>query len=707
MISGIACLLLVLWSAPLRYRIDIGHWDNISALDFHAQEFGAGTWFRWSKATSLITLAGVGAGDYWLEIQATAPAGTIATITIDDAPVYHMILQTRGFVPYRSPTIIHVPMRFGGNQLTIHVEHPSTQAQRELGIAVDDVRLIPVQWHWPDWWALFVSSIFIGLTLVWGRWWRIPAWLSVGLAIGVCGAVVVLRRGDAGYLLWQATLILGASWAIGIDLVSQRRWQPWGAISAVMVMLVMLYMSATVVFQPLWQLDIMLLVLAGLAKRRVWWRWIRPWRWWLLGVLMSALVCTGILGMAIVAIALFAIWHGRRQLPDTNRYHAVLSALYSIATVLDAWLTGRHAQIPALSAPRRVGLDVMRAFAIMSVLLGHASALYPYYPSIVTWLPHWFAYIGVECFFVLSGWLIGGLLIRHLDTWQSPQALALFLHRRWVRTLPTYWIVLGLVGVVGWGGATLGDFVPYLVFSQNIWQAHPPFLFVAWSLSIEEWFYLTAAIGLSGLAIWWRPATALRVILVVLITVPLLLRSWMALSDVPWEAGVRQLVPLRLDALAMGVVMVWWWQSRPRNGRWLQWVAVLGSVVVVVLFAMTYTQLDTPTWPRVVLLPLSTVAVACWLPGLARLEWSRWPMVTRAIQWLALISYPLYLLHTPWRLTVEGLFGNQGDTWWLDGFITIVYAVGAVWLAYRWHLLIERPLMQLRWRDDIDLIKKD
>ena len=257
------------------------------------------------------------------------------------------------------------------------------------------------------------------------------------------------------------------------------------------------------------------------------------------------------------------------------------------------------------------------------------------------------------------------------------------------------------MGVVGWGGATLGDFVPYLVFSQNIWQSHPPFLFVAWSLSIEEWFYLSTAVALSSLAIWWRPATALRIILLVLLTVPLFIRSGLALIDGElWEAGVRQLVPLRLDAIAMGVAMVWWWQSRPRAVWWLPWGAVMGSMAVIALFATTYTQLDTPTWPRVVLLPLTTLTVACWLPLLARLEWPRWPQVTRAIQWLALISYPLYLLHTPWRLTVEGLWGDQGASWWRDGLITLVYLLGSLWLAYRWHLLIERPLMQLRWRDE-------
>jgi peptidoglycan/LPS O-acetylase OafA/YrhL len=78
----------------------------------------------------------------------------------------------------------------------------------------------------------------------------------------------------------------------------------------------------------------------------------------------------------------------------------------------------------------------------------------------------------------------------------------------------------------------------------------------------------------------------------------------------------------------------------------------------------------------VVVLPLTTLTVACWLPWLADVEWSRWPRVTWAIQQLALISYPLYLLHTPWRLTVEGLFGGQGASWWHDSLLTLVYVAG-------------------------------
>jgi peptidoglycan/LPS O-acetylase OafA/YrhL len=694
-------VLMVIWSAPRTYRADIGRFDDAIVQGFYAPEVGSGTSFRWSEPHASISLAGVGAGDYLLDIQATAPVGTVATITVAGNPP-QMVQLRDGFVLYRLPSAIHVAWQWPPQplEITMTVAHPTTQAQRVIGIAVDDVRLIPRGWHGVDGVVLLQSLLLVLVLAALGRWLRIPAGWSMLMALLIVAGVVVVRRGDAANAVHMALLVIGCSWAIPPLLIRQRRYWVPIALCIASLLVVSLWWRGVVLWQPLWQTLALALTLSAITRRRLWWRWIRSWRWWLLGGLMSALACTGILGMAMTVIALLAIWRGRRLLPDTNRYDAVLRAFYSIATVIDAWLTGTHAQIPASSAPRRVGLDVIRAFAIMSVLLGHASALYAYYPPALAWLPHWFAYVGVECFFVLSGWLIGGLLIRHLDAWQSPRALAIFLHRRWVRTLPTYWIVLGLVGVVGWGGATLGDFVPYLIFSQNIWQAHPPFLFVAWSLSIEEWFYLSTAVALSGLASWWRPATALRIILVVLITVPLLLRSWMALSDVPWEAGVRQLVPLRLDALAMGVVMVWWWYARPRAVWWLPWGAVIGSIAVVVLFATTYTLLDTPTWWRVLLLPLTTLTVACWLPWLAQLEWPRWPRMTAVIQWLALISYPLYLLHTPWRLTVEGLFGGQGASWWRDVLITSVYLLGSLWLAYRCHLLIERPLMQLRWRDE-------
>ena len=63
-------------------------------------------------------------------------------------------------------------------------------------------------------------------------------------------------------------------------------------------------------------------------------------------------------------------------------------------------MTCTLAQILASAVLRQVGLDVMGAFAIMSVLQGHVSAPYLYYPHVLRWFPYWWG-----MFFVLSGWL--------------------------------------------------------------------------------------------------------------------------------------------------------------------------------------------------------------------------------------------------------------------------------------------------------------
>jgi peptidoglycan/LPS O-acetylase OafA/YrhL len=238
------------------------------------------------------------------------------------------------------------------------------------------------------------------------------------------------------------------------------------------------------------------------------------------------------------------------------------------------------------------------------------------------------------------------------------------------------------------------------LFGQNIWQAHPPHFFVAWSLAVEEWFYLLTALGGALLVRVMRPARALLIVLLVLTLIPLVLRTWLALGDLPWEAGLRQFVPLRLDAIALGMLMVWGWHARGQGmSRLLTWLGAIGALVSVWLFWQNHAALDEAVWARVVLIPLTTVSVALLLPALAT-----WQSVVptwwqRHVQTLAAISYSLYLVHIPWRLTVEGLFGGIGQMWWHDVLITMIYLIGAVWLARQWYRLCEAPLMTLRWPD--------
>lgn len=681
--------LAVLWLLPLPIRTDIGRWDAIAVTHFYGAEYGAGTSFRWSEPEASVRIAGIGAGTYDVQIMASSVVSTALSVTIADTTQHIHI--TPGFTRYSMRTTIPFDWQ---DRVVMHlrVDNPLTVDRRTVGVAVDEIRFVPQGVTWPAWLAWLLSLVVVIITVFWLRWWIRPAhWRWLG-ALGVVSAMIVLRRGDAVQLLWLWLLMSSLS----IVTVQHPSW-PRRRIGVFVALVAGVYgggiwFMGTAIWSPLWQLLVLIGVVWAMRYRRWWWSRIRRYQQWLLGCILMACVMLGPVGW-IMAMMTSVVWLGAR------RGWWWVKAAASLGPLIGRWLHGGRTVSVDL-ASRRIGLDIVRAGAISTVVLGHASATLAYYPADLAWIPQWFAFVGVECFFVLSGWLIGGLIIRALPTWQQRDAVQLFLHRRWGRTLPPYWLMLMIVSVAGWSGATWQALAPYWLFGQNIWQPHPPYFFVAWSLAVEEWFYLLTALGVAVLARVMRPARGLLLVLIVLTLIPLILRTWLALGDLPWEAGLRQFVPLRLDAIALGMLMVWWWHVRNRVVLpSLTWIGGLGAIASVWFFWQNHAMLDDTVWARVLLIPLTTLSVALLLPALATWQSVAPPWWHRHIQQLAAISYSLYLVHIPWRLTVEGVFGGIGQTWWRDVLITMIYLIGAVWLASQWYRLFEAPLMAFRWPD--------
>src|SRR5579883_268892 len=125
-----------------------------------------------------------------------------------------------------------------------------------------------------------------------------------------------------------------------------------------------------------------------------------------------------------------------------------------------------------MDGARRFGLDVWRALAITLVLVGHASF---FFLPLTSKLDAWYglAFLGVELFFVLSGFLIGGILIAEFR--DGTFRLRQFWLRRWLRTLPNYFLFLALNIVLyrAMNGAW-PQFGLFLVFLQNFAWPHPP-----------------------------------------------------------------------------------------------------------------------------------------------------------------------------------------------------------------------------------------
>ena len=379
---------------------------------------------------------------------------------------------------------------------------------------------------------------------------------------------------------------------------------------------------------------------------------------------------------------------------------------------------------------RRVfGLDVMRAVAILIVVDAHATiALKGYYNGSFF---HHLLPDGVELFFVLSGFLIGGILIRSYEKkGQFDRSLLLnFWTRRWFRTLPNYYIVLtGLIMIAllrAWRSGlhhTLpakGILINYYLFIQNFATFIPDFFPETWSLAIEEWSYITLPLVLwathrlfSGQ--WSRQRIVLNTVLFIIISTNLyrfLLAVQIPMSE--GELGYRGIVTTRLDAISYGVLAayarhyfpVFWSNEVLRKrlfviGLFMTALTSFSASIIILKFYYDIGVFPAYTfYKRTVYFPLIGLSMMLLMPYMdgwrtATGVWARFG-IGRAITHVSLISYSMYLLNlTPIMLSV---IERIPTTSWAVGW----FKVGLFWalvlvLSTLLFKFFEKPVTALR-----------
>jgi len=215
------------------------------------------------------------------------------------------------------------------------------------------------------------------------------------------------------------------------------------------------------------------------------------------------------------------------------------------------------------SARRVPGLDLVRSVAILAVVAGHYWPLYERFPQATPL--KFLGVLGVEIFFVLSGFLIGGILLRQAaELGNRGGAFKVrnapgFWVRRWFRTLPNYvlFFIFGLLYDKPWTNGHWGAWLLSAFFLQNLAVDLSMGTYgVAWSLCVEEWLYILLPLLLAVFTRLARnPAKAALYAATTLIVVPTLLRCTTA--GKPWDLGVRHVVIYRLDAIAYGVFLAY------------------------------------------------------------------------------------------------------------------------------------------------------
>jgi len=341
---------------------------------------------------------------------------------------------------------------------------------------------------------------------------------------------------------------------------------------------------------------------------------------------------------------------------------------------------------------RNPALDTIRATAITLVLVAHLLPTAHGNPQLLAQI-NTLAQRGVDLFFVLSGYLIGGIAVSELAT-TGKLSVRRFWQRRWMRTLPAYYATLALYALkelLPHRSQGLISPVAYVFFVQSYVIGTLADFAHSWSLCVEEHFYLALPLVLLVLA-------ALRLTRVrhVATAVSVIALGFAAYRYLHLDQVDERLTHFRTDGLSVGVLLACAQAGRPELLAVIRRHAgVLTAVAVVaVVVAGAVNVAGSAVWQSAFALALGVwVALAA-----ARLPFLDVAGSARPVAFVAKISYSLYLLHPLVSGALEQIyFRRHAETWgsyvaWV--VLSITGSVIAAALSYRF---IERRF--LAWRD--------
>jgi len=359
---------------------------------------------------------------------------------------------------------------------------------------------------------------------------------------------------------------------------------------------------------------------------------------------------------------------------------------------------------------RAPGLDLLRAFAIVWVMFYHALVLdlVPETNPVAA-----FGWMGVDLFFALSGFLIGGQLFRPYVR-DEPEHFGPFYLRRLFRTLPPYLVVVALYFTVPIfrERRTIEPLWQFLTFTENLFIdfSHPRAFSHVWSLCVEEQFYLVAPIVVFGLM--RRPALWLAALFCGgLLIGGMVLRGYIWLHDLGpiqhvtsgpgnffqrWNELIYYPTWTRLDGLLDGMVFAAirsfrpaLWSGLMRRANLVLVVGVAAVAVAIGLFVNQ--QAFTPT---VFGYPILSFGMACLVAAGASPHslLGRWRVPGAGA--IAAMAYSLYLTHKQVYHMVHLLVGQRLDD--KPVLASLIYSGAALAAGALLYVTFERPALRLR-----------
>lgn len=354
---------------------------------------------------------------------------------------------------------------------------------------------------------------------------------------------------------------------------------------------------------------------------------------------------------------------------------------------------------------RIIGLDIMRSLAILIVIFDHSLFLLPEATRKTVHHYNPIPFDGVSIFFVLSGYLVGGILLKTIDTTNFGfKDLFSFWVRRWFRTIPNYLLVLVFILIAeAITNSSSAEFqFRYLFFLQNFITPTPNFYPEAWSLSVEEWFYL-----LFPICCYCLQRFTTNKLNAVLISTCLFLAGPFLFRLIKYQYGMgifdidetyRKIVVLRLDSLMFGVLAAYMYFRHAKfwtNSRYFLLALGFGAVILFNLFAINYKTFYAPLF-----FTIESLAIFCFLPFLGHIKTTNFRIADAFFISISLISYSMYLLNYTVVLGnvipfINKLAGINNIPGIINIFLFLLITLTASYFLYRF---FEKPVMQLRER---------
>ncbi|HYE85059.1 MAG TPA: acyltransferase family protein [Vicinamibacterales bacterium] len=331
----------------------------------------------------------------------------------------------------------------------------------------------------------------------------------------------------------------------------------------------------------------------------------------------------------------------------------------------------------------RADVDGLRAVAVAAVIAFHA------FPER---LPG--GYVGVDVFFVISGYLISKQLIA--EAAGGGISFAGFYARRIRRIFPALIIVLLSVAIAGWWLLLPDEWVQLrrhlgasAIFANNVvlWSESGYFdtdaelkpLLHLWSLGVEEQFYLIWPLWIWCCWRWFRRRFAA---IAAIVAISFAINVWTVNRG---DVSAAFFLPhTRLWQLAAGALLA----SLAREGRPLSFrganaMSVVGMALIVIAFTTLSRAVAYPGWPAVVPTLGAALVIAAGSGAVVNRSW----LAARVMVFVGVISYPLYLWHWPILSFLQ--ITEQGN---VSPRLKVVAIAASVLLATITYRLIERPV---------------